>query len=140
MKVMVIDDDQTLLVTLKEILVNNGHEVYCFDNAVDASHMSREADLDCIFLDFYMPKYDGVWFMKNANIPKNTKVILITGRVDREVINRMFALGASGYLIKPFSEDDILHQLNFHTGKTVVITPEEAESQGSGVMEQETGQ
>lgn len=125
MKIMIVDDDKCLLEMLEEILVDQGHEVFSFDNAVDALNKSREEAPEIIFLDFYMPKHDGVWFMENVSISKATKIVLITGRVDRNVINRMFSMGVSGYLIKPFGEEDILQQLDFHAGNTTGFFMEE---------------
>jgi AmiR/NasT family two-component response regulator len=51
--------------------------------------------------------------MEQVKLPKKTKVLLITAYVNRDVITRMFQLGASGYLIKPFDEDDLLHHIEF---------------------------
>ena len=58
---------------------------------------------------------DGLWFMKNVNLRGNTKALVITADLDRKVINKMFALGASGYLIKPFDTQELLRHLAYHS-------------------------
>jgi response regulator of citrate/malate metabolism len=60
-----------------------------------------------------MPVNDGAWFLQKFRVPRKTKVLLITAFVDREVIRKMFSLGASGYLIKPFEKEDLLRHMNF---------------------------
>jgi AmiR/NasT family two-component response regulator len=38
----------------------------------------------------------------------------VTGNVDRDVITNMFDLGAAGYIIKPFGEEELLRHIGFH--------------------------
>jgi response regulator of citrate/malate metabolism len=51
--------------------------------------------------------------MSEANIPPTTKVLLITAYVQRKLVDTMFKLGACGYMMKPFDEDDLLRNLEF---------------------------
>jgi len=113
MKILVLDDNETLLAALKEMLGEQGHEVHCSANAKSAVKMVEEGAYDVALVDYKMPGNDGIWFMKNVNLPKKTKVLLITAYVNRDVINKMFALGASGYLIKPFDDKELLRHLDF---------------------------
>lgn len=114
MKILLIDDDVNLLEALKEMLVAQKHEIECSTSAREAVEMVKGSKYDCILVDYRMPRDDGVWFMENAEIAQNTKVLLMTAYLNREVINRMFALGASGYIIKPFDEEELLTHLKFH--------------------------
>lgn len=114
MKILVLDDDKTLLTTLKAVLEANGHEADCVDNAKDAAKMVEGDEYDVALVDYKLPDNDGLWFMRNAKPADKMKVLLITAYVNRNVINRMFDLGASGYIIKPFDEDDLLRHLAFY--------------------------
>jgi len=117
MKILMLDDDQDLLNALRDMLARHSHSVDCCDNARDAVAMVGTGEYDFVFVDYKMPENDGIWFMKNARLPRRTKAVLMTGYVNREVINRMFALGACGYIIKPFDEEEILRHLAFYSGK-----------------------
>jgi len=114
MKILIVDDEKALLKALKRLLEEHDHDVECVDNAKRAVEMVKESTYDVILVDYRMPENDGMWFMDNAEIPSTTKVLLITAYVNRKVINRMFELGAAGYLIKPFSEEDLLRHLDFY--------------------------
>jgi DNA-binding response OmpR family regulator len=114
MKMLLIDDDENLLEALKEMLEAHQHEVECSDTAREAVKKVKGTTYDCILVDYRMPRDDGVWFMENAEITSGTKVLLMTAYLNREVINRMFSLGAAGYIIKPFDEEELLAHLNFH--------------------------
>jgi CheY-like chemotaxis protein len=113
MKILVLDDDVSFLETLREILTTNNHDVDCADNAKEALEIFEKGRYDYILVDYKMPENDGIWFMRNVTLPRKTKALLMTAYVNRDVINKMFALGASGYLIKPFNEEDLLRHLAF---------------------------
>ena len=115
MKILILDDNRNLLESLRMVLIEHDHEVDCSDNAGQAVGMVDKEQYDCVLVDYKMPEKDGIWFMKNANLARKTKVLLITAYVNRSVINRMFELGASGYLIKPFNEEELLRHLEFHS-------------------------
>ena len=113
MKILILDDDKDLLTAVRLMLIQHDHEVDCSDNAEQAVDMVTDGDYDFVLVDYKMPENDGIWFMKNVDRPKKTKALLVTAFVNREVINRMFALGACGYLIKPFNEEEIIRHLDF---------------------------
>lgn len=115
MNILMLDDDRDLLNALQDMLTRHNHSVDCCDNAKDAVTMVNSGQYDFVFVDYKMPENDGIWFMKNASLPKTTKAILMTGYVNRDVINRMFSLGACGYIIKPFDEEEILRHLAFYS-------------------------
>ncbi|MBT3194583.1 MAG: response regulator [Verrucomicrobia bacterium] len=115
MKILALDDDPALLRIMEAMLSHNGHDVTCVETPEAAiDHVAKE-QFDFVLVDYQMRDKTGVWFMENVKLPRETKALLVTATIDRDVINRMFALGASGYLIKPFDEADLLHQLDYHT-------------------------
>ena len=113
MKILILDDNESLVLALKGILQSNGHEVDGCVTATDAIARLGEATYNLILLDYKMPANDGIWFMTEANVPRSTKVLLMTAYVQRNVINTMFKLGACGYMMKPFDEEELLRNLDF---------------------------
>ena len=115
MRILVVDDDVRLLEEVKGILVRNGHSVDCADNADKAVSMVKSDCYDFVLVDYRMPEHDGVWFMKNAALPRVTKVLLVTSYLDRGIIRQMFSAGICGYVTKPFDEGELLKHLEFHS-------------------------
>jgi len=113
MKVLVVDDDEDLSSALRQILVTLNLDVDCTTSAPDAIEKLADKHYDVVLVDYVMPQHDGIWFMKNAKLPRSTKVLLMTGHIERKIINAMFELGVCGYIIKPFDEEELLHNLNF---------------------------
>ena len=114
MKLLLLDDDRDLLSALHDLMSKHNHVVDCCDNAREAVAKVTDGDYDFVLVDYKMPENDGIWFMRNVKLPRKTKALLMTAYVNREVINKMFSLGACGYIIKPFDEDEILRHLMFY--------------------------
>jgi len=115
MKILILDDDPNVLEALRVTLSMHEHEVDCVDNAEDAVELTAKNTYDFVLVDYKMPDKDGVWFMENAKLPSETKALLMTAYLNRDVINKMFSVGVSGYLLKPFDEEELLRHLEFHS-------------------------
>jgi DNA-binding response OmpR family regulator len=113
MKILILDDNGSLAEALVGILECNGHEADCTTTAEEALSRLQDQNYDLVLLDYKIPGNDGVWLMRQHCIPRKTKVLLMTGYMHRDVVNTMFGLGVSGYITKPFDEEELLHNLEF---------------------------
>ena len=109
-KVIVVDDVKFVRDSLKTILSENGCEV--IGEAADGKellNMLKKKKVELIILDIKMPEMDGLtvleYVMKNY---LNIKVIMCSAVTDKEIIDSAIALGASGYITKPFLPDAII--------------------------------
>lgn len=118
MKILVVDDDRRLLAAVEQMLVRHGYTVDCAGSADEGVAKVAEAAYDFVLVDYWMPRHDGMWFLRNAALPRTTKTLLVTSFTDCRVIQQMFNGGIVGYLIKPFDEDELIHHLDFHSGAT----------------------
>lgn len=114
MNILVVDDDRAVCSAVRDFLLNAGYEVSCVLDAESGVEIAKREFFDLVFLDYKMPDKDGEWFLRNAALPRRTKVILLTAHLDREIVNIMFKLGICGYVMKPFGRDDLLRHLSFH--------------------------
>jgi CheY-like chemotaxis protein len=114
MRILILDDDWEFLEITAKILADAKHEVDCSNSAQKAIEMVAQKNYDFVLVDYKMPENDGIWFMKNVNLPRGTRALLITAFVNRDIINKMFAMGVSGYIIKPFSDEELLHHIQFY--------------------------
>ena len=115
MRILAVDDDDSLLGAVELMLKRHGHDVEAAGSAREALECVKTGSYDFVLLDYKMPEEDGIWFMEQAELPRDTKVLLTTAYANRAMIQRIFELGAVGYIVKPFSEEDILHHLEFHS-------------------------
>ncbi len=96
MNIMLVDDEKEILVSLGRTMELMGHSADCFMKAEEAVTAYSAKTYDFVFVDFLMPDTDGIWFMKHIKASPRTRILLLTAFVNREVINEMMHLGASG--------------------------------------------
>jgi len=115
MRILVIDDDVTLLWSLCNTLRRWGSNVEASTGARAGVRMLASSSFDVVLLDYRMPDHDGIWFLRNAIIPEETRVILMSGYVDPQALTELRSMGVGDVLEKPFSEaefQDRLHKVS----------------------------
>jgi two-component system chemotaxis response regulator CheY len=106
-KALVVDDQLTMRALVRSGLQNIG-----FSDIREASDgeeglrelVQRPANL--VISDFNMPKLDGLGFLRavRSHPPTaNTAFIMLTGRADKELVQRAVQFGVNNYLVKPFT-------------------------------------
>jgi twitching motility two-component system response regulator PilG len=116
-KVMVIDDSNTIRRSAEIFLRQSGCEVILAQDGFDALAKIMDSIPDVIFVDVMMPRLDGyqtcALIKKNARF-KSTPVVMLTskdGLFDRA---RGRMVGSDEYLTKPFSKDTLLCAVERH--------------------------
>src|SRR5436309_15850808 len=108
-RILVIDDDKSMLELLKLHLSNAGYDVVTAEDAVVAGRHVFEAAPDLIIADVGMPYMDGyelVRALKADSATRDIPVVFLTSRED--VADYAKQLGAGAYLHKPVSADRLL--------------------------------
>jgi len=111
--ILVVDDEPNYLIVLSELLRDEGFEVYTAAGGKEGLEIVREVDLDIVISDMQMPVIDGLQLLQevkrtNAELP----VIIITAYAEIEKAVSAMQLGAFSYLAKPFSNDELLININ----------------------------
>jgi len=112
MKIMVVEDEPSLVFTLQDTLENEGFEVLVSENGNDAIDMVKEHDPDLLLLDVMLPGKSGYDICKEIRELKYTfPIIMLTAR-DQE-IDKVAGLniGADDYLTKPFGVKELLARI-----------------------------
>ena len=112
--VLVIDDDPTIITIVKSILEREGAKGYGATGAEKGLSLVGTMHPDVVILDRYMPDTDGHEVLKAIKKNPRTQsvpVVMLTGESNAEEIKESIELGASGYLIKPFTPNNFLSQL-----------------------------
>jgi CheY-like chemotaxis protein len=108
-RIMVVDDDTDLRITLREILVDKGREVLAAKDGFQAIEFASEGNIDLIFMDIRMPGMDGVEaFLKIKKILPECIVVMMTGHAVESLIEQALSEGANTCLSKPVSIEGIL--------------------------------
>lgn len=107
-KVLVVDDEETLVETIKYNLLKNGYEVCVAFDGMQALNVARRERPDLIVLDVMLPALDGFDVCRALRKDTAVPILMLTAR-DEEV-DKILGLefGADDYMTKPFSMRELL--------------------------------
>jgi DNA-binding response OmpR family regulator len=107
-KVLVVEDERTLLETLEYNLAHQGYQVYTAENGRDALTLARAELPNLIVLDVMLPGIDGFEVCRILRKELSVPIIMLTAR--SEEIDKIVGLemGADDYLTKPFSMRELM--------------------------------
>ncbi|RDH83010.1 MAG: two-component system response regulator [endosymbiont of Galathealinum brachiosum] len=114
-KILVVDDSQTQVQAIIKILNKNGHETITAEDGDSAVAVARDELPDLILMDVVMPGLNGFQATRHITKTEGTQhipVIMLSSK-DQET-DKVWAerQGASGYIIKPASEDELMSAIN----------------------------
>ena len=102
MKILIVDDEQTLVKGIKFNLENEGYEVDCCYDGTTAVEMARQNNYSLIILDLMMPGKDGLQACQEIRTFSTVPIIMLTARSQRSDLLIGFESGADDYITKPF--------------------------------------
>jgi two-component system OmpR family response regulator len=111
-KILLVDDEATILQFLELGLVNEGFEVQTAQDGMSAVTIARSFQPHIAILDVMMPGMDGFEVCRMLKKTENIAVIMLTAK--DEVVDRVkgLSLGADDYMMKPFSFEELLARIH----------------------------
>jgi len=103
-RILVVDDEEMICSQLKRLLTHSGYSVVTVASAEEGLEILRDGDIDLVVTDMRLPGMSGVELTHRLRESHpDVSVIVITGYADIETAVEILKLGASDYIIKPFS-------------------------------------
>ena len=123
-KVLVVEDEPTLLETLTYNLARQNYQVETATDGQKAVELARQIHPDLIVLDLMLPKLDGFEVCRILRQEMNTPILILTARDDE--IDRVIGLelGADDYMSKPFSMREFLARVKAQLRRVRMIREE----------------
>lgn len=114
-KILIVDDEQDIVESLKFVLEKEGYICYSANNGDDGLKSAKELIPDLILLDIMMPRMNGYKIsrlLKFDNKYKSIPIIMLTAR--SQEADRLIGeeTGADEYITKPFDLDYVLKRVN----------------------------
>lgn len=108
MKILLVEDEEKLLETIREGLVHSGYAVDTALDGEEGSFMAFTNDYDLIILDINLPQKDGFEILKEVRArDREVNIIMLTALSDIDDRVRGFDLGANDYVLKPFHFEEL---------------------------------
>jgi len=111
--IFVVDDDESMLRSMKRLLRSSGWNVETFASASEMLQRAPITGPGCLLLDVKMPGMDGLELhecLSDAGI--SLPVVFLSGNSDIPMSVRAMKHGAVDFLVKPVEEDTLLQALN----------------------------
>jgi len=107
-KILVVDDEENVCHSIKKVLSRRGYEVSQALTVEDAVSLIKEMSFDLVITDMMIPGTSGLELLQiiRDHYPE-LEVIMITGHASIESAVKATKLGASAYLPKPFTPDEL---------------------------------
>jgi DNA-binding response OmpR family regulator len=102
-RILIVDDDRTLLRFVGDFLEAEGYEVITADRGPKALRAFFDSRPDLVFLDVMMPGMDGWEVCARLRELADTPIVMLTAKTDEPDKLRGFRLGVDDYITKPFS-------------------------------------
>ncbi len=110
LKIMIADDNRDLNEAMREMFIENEFEVIQAFDGEEAFDLYTQEKPDLTFLDYQMPKMDGVDVLEEIMcIDPDALVVFITGEGSEDTAVQAMKAGAKDYVTKPFSMQYLVH-------------------------------
>jgi CheY-like chemotaxis protein len=112
-RILAVDDEGIVLDSFRRILVLEGYNVDTVENGPEALNLVQRHDYDFVFTDLKMPIMDGVEVVKAVkHLRPDVDVVVITGYATIETAVETMKHGATEYVQKPFSAEELSEFVN----------------------------
>ncbi len=116
-KILIVDDEQDIVETLKFMLEAEGYECFCAYDGETGLSLAKEIMPDLMILDVMMPKINGYKIsrlLKYDTKYKEIPIIMVTARSQEEDKLIGQETGVNEYITKPFELDEIIEKVKVY--------------------------
>lgn len=111
--VLIVDDEPSVRQTLSEWMRKKNFHVFEAEGGRQAMEMIQRDDPDIVISDVVMPGMDGIQLLKEAKAVKaDTPFLMISGYPSRSTAVDIMKYGASDYLPKPFTPEELINRVS----------------------------
>jgi len=127
-KILVVEDDRTLLDVIKYNLTKEGYTVFAAEDGIKALEGARDIKPDLVILDIMLPGMNGFEVCRILRKESNIPIIFLSAKVDE--VDKIVGLeiGADDYVTKPFSMRELLARVRANIRRTDMVEPAETKS------------
>ncbi|HBF37114.1 MAG TPA: response regulator [Firmicutes bacterium] len=114
-RILLIEDNHNILLVEKICLEASGFEVLEAEDGIQGLEMAINNQPDLILLDILIPKMNGYLVLEalqNNNAASNIPVLVTSAKAQAGDLKQAFAFNIQGYLIKPFTSQELLSRIH----------------------------
>ncbi|ADY29055.1 MULTISPECIES: response regulator [Cellulophaga] len=123
MKILAIDDQQLILLSVEKKLTDLGYQVQTASSGATGIETFNSFKPDLVIVDINMPDMSGLDVVKHIKNNSSTAIMVMSGNTDEDIILDGFNLGIDDYMKKPVSLEEVAARV-----KRIVGAPTEAKT------------
>ena len=110
--ILLVDDSEAMLKNVQRIICQAGYECLLAQNAKKALEILKDIQIDVVVSDIRMPDMSGIELSMQIKEQYDCDVIFMTGFIDDFSYDDAIKAGAGDFILKPFSEKELIARLN----------------------------
>lgn len=113
--ILIIDDEKTMTMIAQEILEECGYEVFIANDGWKGVQLYRDnfSKINAVVLDLSMPGVSGLEVLEELqNINPNVKVLMASGYIKNDNLEKAITMGVRGVLHKPYSPEELSQKIH----------------------------
>lgn len=107
MKLLIVDDEPTILETVENKFRKEGFSTFVADSAEEGMRLFRRVKPDLVILDIMLPQRSGYDFCRAIRRDSQTPIIFLSAKADEADRIKGLELGADDYVVKPFNLSEL---------------------------------
>jgi DNA-binding response OmpR family regulator len=114
-KILIADDEENIVISLEFLMKREGFEVLVAGDGEEALERIRSDAPDLVLLDVMMPKKSGFEVCQEVRADPalaGIRILMLTAKGRDTEVAKGLALGADGYMTKPFSTKELVEQVH----------------------------
>lgn len=119
-RILAVDDSPTIRGLVANVLRKAGFEVYLAADGVEGVGSLSDSDPDLIITDINMPKMDGFGLIESVRQTgkySSVPILVLTTESSQDLKTRARLAGATGWIVKPFDDDDFVSVIHRVLGR-----------------------
>lgn len=126
--VLIAEDETLIRMDLAEMLVEEGYDVVGqAGDGQKAVELAEELRPDLVIMDIKMPVLDGIAAAEQIAAKRIAPVVMLTAFSQRDLVERAREAGAMSYLVKPFTQTDLVPAIEMAVSRYAEIAQLESE-------------
>jgi DNA-binding response OmpR family regulator len=113
-KILIVDDEPNIVISLEFLMRREGFEILVARDGQEALQSIRAHRPDLVLLDVMMPRINGFEVCRQVRADPalaGTRIVMLSAKGRPAQIAEGLALGADGYITKPFSTKNLVAQV-----------------------------